>query len=168
MKRELRDQWATALRSGAYKQGRGQMHDPVANTFDCFGVLCRVAGKDPYGEGVNDIENTDPEEPGDADITREILSKRTCDEFGITECEAAEFVALNDGTLANGVWKHFTFEEIAAIVESMEAEEDGETIYEFSANILMLKKTAELLGGSLELPNDVIISFCVRSFKGGM
>lgn len=37
--------WVDALRSGEYKQGREQLHDPELNEWCCLGVACDVAVK---------------------------------------------------------------------------------------------------------------------------
>lgn len=42
MKKELRDKWCAALRSGEYAQTRGVLHD--SSGFCCLGVLCVVGG----------------------------------------------------------------------------------------------------------------------------
>lgn len=42
MKRELRDRWVEALRSGDYEQGQSFLRN--GNKFCCLGVLCEVAG----------------------------------------------------------------------------------------------------------------------------
>lgn len=39
---EIRTRWATALRSGKYKQGRGYLQR-ADDTFCCLGVLCQLA-----------------------------------------------------------------------------------------------------------------------------
>ncbi len=46
MKKELRDKWVAALRSGNYKQGRQKLHVRLGNDHEycCLGVLCDVAG----------------------------------------------------------------------------------------------------------------------------
>ena len=41
MKPEIKKQWVQALRSGEYKQGRGQLKQGA--TFCCLGVLCDLA-----------------------------------------------------------------------------------------------------------------------------
>jgi hypothetical protein len=43
MKRELRDRWVAALRSGEYKQGRDQLRTP-GGSFCCLGVLAETVG----------------------------------------------------------------------------------------------------------------------------
>lgn len=43
MDADLKARWVAALRSGEYKQGRGQLQD-TKNRYCCLGVLCRVAG----------------------------------------------------------------------------------------------------------------------------
>ena len=42
MKRELRDRWCAALRSGKYKQGKGHLHQ--GRKFCCLGVLADIEG----------------------------------------------------------------------------------------------------------------------------
>lgn len=44
MKKEIADRWVAALRSGKYKQGKGELHDKVNNTYCCLGVLCEIEG----------------------------------------------------------------------------------------------------------------------------
>jgi len=55
MKRELRDKWCTALRSGKYKQGRGQLRNKD-DEFCCRGVLeslgCTWEDRIPIKDGV--------------------------------------------------------------------------------------------------------------------
>ena len=42
MKREVKDKWIAALRSGKYKQGTGCLRDIDSNAFCCMGVLCDI------------------------------------------------------------------------------------------------------------------------------
>ena len=44
MRKELKEKWLEALRSGKYKQGRGKLRS-VDNEFCCLGVLCDVSGQ---------------------------------------------------------------------------------------------------------------------------
>lgn len=43
MDQTIKAQWVAALRSGEYEQGRGTLHNPVANEYCCLGVLCDLA-----------------------------------------------------------------------------------------------------------------------------
>lgn len=61
------DKWVAALRSGEYKQGRGQLYVPKENSYCCLGVLgCVVHGLKPttlggrfyLGALPHDVENT--------------------------------------------------------------------------------------------------------------
>lgn len=52
MNAQIKEAWLTALRSGAYKQGRGQLH--VEDTFCCLGVLCDLHAKDGLGQWIDD------------------------------------------------------------------------------------------------------------------
>jgi len=45
MNKEIKKLWLEALRSGKYKQGRGQLHNPSENVFCCLGVLCDIVDK---------------------------------------------------------------------------------------------------------------------------
>jgi hypothetical protein len=50
MKREIRDRWTAALRSGEYEQGRSTLRDRE-DRYCCLGVLCDVLGQDvPQGD----------------------------------------------------------------------------------------------------------------------
>lgn len=42
MKKTLKLKWIAALRSGAYKQGKGRLRR--GDSYCCLGVLCEVAG----------------------------------------------------------------------------------------------------------------------------
>jgi len=53
MKAGIKKRWISALRSGKYKQGTGQLRD-AQNNFCCLGVLCDVQGRHwwkPEGTG---------------------------------------------------------------------------------------------------------------------
>jgi hypothetical protein len=47
MNHEIAKEWVTALRSGEYQQGRGQLKS--GNEFCCLGVLCDLARKQGVG-----------------------------------------------------------------------------------------------------------------------
>ncbi len=40
MNQEIKKQWVAALRSGAYEQTDGYLHNPATESFCCLGVLC--------------------------------------------------------------------------------------------------------------------------------
>jgi hypothetical protein len=42
MDTQLKEKWITALRSGKYLQGHGEMFNAEKGTHCCLGVLCRV------------------------------------------------------------------------------------------------------------------------------
>lgn len=44
MDAELKAKWTTALRSGAFTQGEGMLHNPKEDSYCCLGVLCKVMG----------------------------------------------------------------------------------------------------------------------------
>jgi hypothetical protein len=41
---EFKAKWIAALRSGEYKQGEGELHNPHRDTYCCLGVAGRIAG----------------------------------------------------------------------------------------------------------------------------
>lgn len=45
MNPDVKAKWVEALRSGEYKQGKGQMHNREENSYCCLGVLCDLAVK---------------------------------------------------------------------------------------------------------------------------
>jgi hypothetical protein len=69
VKKQLRDEWVKALRSGEYEQGTGTLK--YEEKFCCLGVLCAVhfgrdfSGYEPtrfaYGSGKSEIRERDAE-----------------------------------------------------------------------------------------------------------
>jgi hypothetical protein len=59
MNEEIKKQWVAALRSGAYKQGTGRLHDTYRgeDRFCCLGVLCDLAAR----EGVVNVRSSGPD-----------------------------------------------------------------------------------------------------------
>ena len=53
MKREVRDRWTAALRSGQYEQGKGSFLD-YGGAYCCLGVLCDVTDREPTPGGGDD------------------------------------------------------------------------------------------------------------------
>jgi hypothetical protein len=67
MNPEVKEQWLTALRSGEYKQGIGQLHWRHNNQseFCCLGVLCDLAKQaGVVQEFDNPDDSSDPEKYG--------------------------------------------------------------------------------------------------------
>lgn len=97
MKKSLKSRWLKALRSGEYKQARGNLEvlndDGSVNGNCCLGVLCRVAK----------IKAVRPRKAyfikfrGSSDFLPKVLLK----EFGLTEEEHEILYTMND---AEGRW----------------------------------------------------------------
>lgn len=51
MKKEVKDRWLAALRSGKYKQGKKVLRTEEG-TYCCLGVLCDLAAQDGVGQWV--------------------------------------------------------------------------------------------------------------------
>lgn len=83
MKKELRDKWVAALRSGEYIQGQETLRDTLNNTYCCLGVLCKVSGSPNWdGEHMH----------GDYAFLQACAQK----ELGISAEDANRCVLLND------------------------------------------------------------------------
>ena len=98
MKREIRDRWTAALRSGEYEQGAGRFEDE--GRYCCLGVLCDV-----MGQPLRDEDETDNEP-----FVESVLPYRA----------SYELAARNDGpgfptALYDVVW---TFSEIADWIDA--------------------------------------------------
>lgn len=52
MKKEVKDKWIKALRSGKYKQTRGRLHNQNGGGYCCLGVLCEVTGLEYDKDGL--------------------------------------------------------------------------------------------------------------------
>lgn len=108
MNKKLKAKWVKALRSGKYKQGRGQLYNPKTKRYCCLGVLCRLGGRDD-----------------------EFLMSRRCETHGLLDAnlypddESAQQLAfMNDGLDENNakihrmpVTKRHTFRQIADYIE---------------------------------------------------
>ena len=112
MKKELRDKWCAALRSGKYKQGEGALKERDWNgkiTFCCLGVLRELA-------------------PGLARKHRngEKLSSPSLKRVGMSKDQHKEAIARNDGRQQDSIdsiWnyrfkKRQTFKQIANWIEA--------------------------------------------------
>ncbi len=102
MKKELREKWIQALRSGNYIQGLEYLEKASVNKdegmkYCCLGVLCHVIEKDI---------DTARRDGGDI----ELLNDETLEEVGLTHVQQELFSYMNDG---NSGHKKRTFIEIA-------------------------------------------------------
>ena len=84
MKKTWKTKWLKALRSGSYKQTKGQLVSSISEAYCCLGVLCKV-GRIPsevrFGTTFFD---------GDY----EVLSKNLLEKFGLTAGEQCELSVL--------------------------------------------------------------------------
>ena len=56
--KELKDSWLTALKSGKYVQGTGQLRNDYLNRYCCLGVLCEIHPDLEIDEEGIQIKNT--------------------------------------------------------------------------------------------------------------
>jgi hypothetical protein len=99
MDKELKTKWVKALRSGRYKQGRTQLHNPKNNTYCCLGVLADVAGYVP-----NKVKRRG----------EEYLSKTKEEEFGLDYDMQVKLGQMNDGSFGAPA---YDFKQIAAFIQ---------------------------------------------------
>lgn len=105
MKRELRDKWVAALRSGEYKQGRGALQDTTGG-YCCLGVLCRVMEiPSHYTSGGTWFGDPDQSKP-----SKHYLPDYVKDQVGLHGRQIFELANRNDGVAEYG--KH-DFNQIA-------------------------------------------------------
>ena len=111
MKKELKEKWVAALRSGNYQQGRYALKR-TNNTYCCLGVLCEVGGET--------FEFQPPSELIDYPTACQLkrfpyqtayLPSQLYTEFGLDKQITRELIALNDD-------KGLTFSEIADYIEA--------------------------------------------------
>ena len=103
MKKELKQKWIVALRSGEYKQVPSALElredDKIIGNC-CLGVLCRVADTQIINDRIQ------PDESGD-----DMLSSETIEKVGISQTEQNVLIEMNDD-LGN------SFSEIADWIEA--------------------------------------------------
>lgn len=56
---DFKAKWIAALRSGEYKQGRGQLYDINNNTYCCVGVYAKCNGMNLTKNGMDFLESAD-------------------------------------------------------------------------------------------------------------
>ena len=114
MRKEVKDKWLAALRSGEYKQGKNQLID--GDNYCCLGVLCDIHSKTVKKKGVRFKDNMYFD--GIYYNTTE-LSERVQKWAGINS-ESGTFKYKN-GKQSNLIWlndiKGKSFKEIANIIE---------------------------------------------------
>lgn len=142
MKKRVLTKWLKALRSGAYKQGRGalcQIDKKGNESFCCLGVLCDLYQKEQkrnkkrgltieestYEYGDQRSLNTNTKFVRTYDFLDGTLPDRVIKWAGFTEFNGdgtfnrGELVTLNDGNVAT---KIHTFAKIADIIEEIHNE----------------------------------------------
>lgn len=108
MKKELRNKWIAALRSGDYKQGVECLKD-IRGCFCALGVLCDI---DPMVKWVNRYGQIFASFEGCDDAHK--LPEAYCQVVGLDEGLMLDIADLNDG---GGVLRKSSFEEIADWIE---------------------------------------------------
>jgi hypothetical protein len=107
MKKELRDKWVTALRSGDYNQGRRSLKKN--GLYCCLGVLCEIGGvkqvkvvEDSFpcvlyeAGGIKDSFTYTYFEDSTGEQTGQCLTSRLLKELGLTADEQDTLIGLND------------------------------------------------------------------------
>lgn len=112
MDKKIRAKWIRALRSGKYKQTRGQIKHRDA--YCCLGVLCTVMkadwSKDKNGDFDAKIKG--------AKVTKlNLLQQSFLLKVGLTSGQEGTLAALNDGEHHNNIKKH-SFKQIADYIKA--------------------------------------------------
>lgn len=122
MRIPTKTEWIEALRSGKYLQGKHVLHNIVANTYCCLGVLCKLAelkeeiverqlpGLTLEKEIAKCTNFTTPEGNTSDTTLPHPLDKMV----GVSGGWANELMRLNDGS---GGYECQSFQEIADILE---------------------------------------------------
>lgn len=101
--RENLEKWLVALRSGEYKQGKGQLFDESENAYCCMGVACVVLGLKQKEESF-EIEKDIWDSAAISTATME-------DHFGISDEDLPPELAIYNDI------NEWTFEQIADFIE---------------------------------------------------
>ncbi len=98
MKKELKERWIAALRSGEYKQGNSYLrHD---NNYCCLGVLCDIEGV-PFSDNQGYCFNS-------GDVRTAFLPNNFLSDYNLPYNYAKRLAAMNDAGKS--------FEEIADFI----------------------------------------------------
>lgn len=108
MKKELRDRWCAALRSGEFRQGIDVLRsDDEIPTYCCLGVLAAIAEPELWDGNVHDGEVAE-------------LNSRHLHEYGLTEGDQGRLISWNDrdqlnfNQIADKIERHIHIEEPAS------------------------------------------------------
>lgn len=101
MNSEIKAKWVEALRSGRYKQGKGQLKNGTNNSFCCLGVFCEIMEYPQKGDGEYVAFYTPK--------GRETVSLRS-DLLGVEYFQKEKVMTMNDSECRN-------FAEIADYIE---------------------------------------------------
>lgn len=111
MKKEIKERWIKALRSGDYRQAKYKLK-LNENTMCCLGVLCDITKKETGGDWDHNSFGID------GDVTSDVLPKIIADKLGISydsqffakgTSESTQLSELND--------TGSTFRDIANIID---------------------------------------------------
>lgn len=108
MNKKIKEDWVKALRSGKYKQGKGELHNKEDNTFCCLGVLCDLYIKEKEIEWQKKGANVGKFYP--SGVITNWAGAKPINTWGITHNEGATSIdCLND--------RGFSFETLAKLIE---------------------------------------------------
>lgn len=113
MKKDIKERWVTALRSGRYEQGKGALRD-YQGKFCCLGVLCDLAAQERIVDVEDEVDGVVPYGGRTGVLPPQVLTWA-----GMTDPnpdvyfggERFALSALNDG-------RRLTFEQIADLIEA--------------------------------------------------
>lgn len=109
MKKDVKERWVAALRSGDYKQGRKRLRT-LEDSFCCLGVLCDVVHPDVWVKREDDDCYAIQEGNSPHSHFSGYIPINLADELGIDDSQQSVLVQMND-------CKKKSFAEIADYIE---------------------------------------------------
>lgn len=108
---KIKADWIKNLRSGEFKQARGQLYDPDEGGYCCLGVLCRTLGSEFFF--LSEDEETDwtgytvtPWNGVELGVDNEMLTSEALAALGMVREDITvmdTLTAMNDGTTTSNV-----------------------------------------------------------------
>lgn len=120
MKKEIKEKWIKALRSGEYKQGQYQLKS--GNNFCCLGVLCDLHRKEDPGKrewysGDQYYYSEKKILPNEVIKWAGIKGQNARNPTLKVEGKGQHIASLNDGVLILDVSHPYSFTELADLIE---------------------------------------------------
>ena len=94
MKKELKERWITALRSGDYSQSQGCLQDKYG--WCCLGVLCNIVDGTKWSEPDEDGREEHEYDFGNEGVLEDMPPRQWLENHGLPLGLAKELAGMND------------------------------------------------------------------------